>query len=179
VTAAGWEIAVVSALIAAVLLSAGVAKVLSPGILMRSMAEVFPPFARLGPLPVRVFGSVECAIAISLLAGPARVPAAVAAAAAGVMFAILGSLGWATGSALPCGCFGAGSRRPLGWMNVATGAVLVLAGLAETTVRPVPAGPYSTAAALFTAVAVVGSGCWASRQLIRPLLRTRSVTAEG
>lgn len=146
---------------------------------MRSVTEVFPPFARLGPFPVRVFGLAECAMAISLLAGPARVPAAVAAAAAGGMFAILGVLGRARGSALPCGCFGAGSRRPLGWMNVALGAVLVLAGLAETTARSVPAGPYSTASALFTAIAVVCSGLWASRQLIGPLLRTRSVTAGG
>lgn len=169
-----WVLAVAAAAAAALLLNAGLAKLASPDRLRQAVLELLPQAGRrLGSTLVRGFGLAESAAAVGLLVAPARLAAAVAAAVLGVSFAALGVLGLVRGSNLPCGCFGAAGQHPLGWPSVWLGAALVVPWPLIAAVGPVPAGPYSVAAALFASIGTVLLCLWLNRRLIVRLRRAQ------
>jgi hypothetical protein len=170
-TLVDWLVTAVTAAAAAVLIAAGAGKLAIPGPLRRAVAEVFPASGRrVTSVVVRAFGAVEIAVAAGMLAGPVRLMSAIAAAALGACFAVLGVLGLARGARLPCGCFGAASQHPLGWVSITLGAALlapwpVLAG--HGFAGRVPGVGYSTAAVLLTSIGVVLLCLMQNRRLIR------------
>lgn len=167
-----WALAAGAAVAAAVLVNAGVAKLVSPGQLRHAAAEVSPLGARhVGTRLVRGFGAAELMSGVLLLIAPVRLPAAVATTVLGACFAALGALGLGRGSSVPCGCFGATSARPLGWTNIWLGAGLALAWPVIALAGNVPAVSYSQAAVLLASIAVVLLRLWLDRDLIMRLRR--------
>jgi len=176
-----WVLAAAAAAAAAVLVNAGVAKLVSPGQLRGAAAEVSPLGGRLLTAAlVRGLGMAEIVAGMGLLISQVRLPAAIAVSALGACFSALGALGLARGSSLPCGCFGAVGARPLGWTNVWLGAALVLAWPVIVLAGPVPALGYSQAAVLLASIAVVLLCLWLNRSLIAALRRApRAETARS
>lgn len=161
----GWAVDVYNAAAAAVLINAGVAKLVVPGPLRRASAEVFR--MPVGDAFVRAFGAIEVAAAVALLAGPARWAAVIAAVLLGAGFAIAGLAGVLRRSRVPCGCFGGVSRQPLGWANVALGLALA----AAWPVNALGTGPgYSPRPVLLASIASIVACLWLNRRLITPLL---------
>lgn len=150
-----WALAVFNALAAGVLINAGVAKMVVPGPLLRASAEVLGASSRTGGPLVRGFGAIELAAAVAMLAGPARVPAALAVTVLGICFAVAGLAGVRRGSSVPCGCFGGVSRQPLGWANVAVGIGLATAGPVNVLAAPLGPGYTQRTALLASMVAAV------------------------
>jgi hypothetical protein len=117
---------------AAVLLNAGVAKLVSPAPLGRALREVLPANApvldRLAGTRAfgRLVGAAEIAAALGLLLAATRVPAAFATALLGGAFAALGTAGLLRRSVKPCGCFGMAGKQRLGASNIVLGLALIL-----------------------------------------------------
>lgn len=168
-----WLIVGADAVAAAVFVNAGVAKAVSPSRLAAALAEL--PLA-IGGQPgerfLRAFAVIELAVAGSLIITALRAPAAVAAGALGLCFCAVGILGLLNGSRVPCGCFGASSTRPFGWVNIGIG--LALAGIAPLNVMARPSslpGGYTAAAFQVCSAAVVLVCLWANRRLVAGSLR--------
>ncbi|MDQ2956123.1 MAG: hypothetical protein M3Y42_04050 [Actinomycetota bacterium] len=125
---------VAALLVAPVLLTAGVAKLAAPRAARDSFVSLAPRAESITTaLSVRLVAAVETAVGLLLVLPRTRDAGALGAIAFGIAFAILGIWGQLSASSISCGCFGAGSSRPLGYKNVAIGiAVLALAVLALT-----------------------------------------------
>lgn len=171
-----WTLAVFDALAAAILINAGVTKMVAPAPLLRASAEVLAASRWLGSSLVRGFGGIELAVAVALLIQPARRPAAIATTILGVCFATAGLVGIRRGSSVACGCFGGRSRQPLGWANVALGAVLATVWPANLLAGQLPGPGYLAAAVLLESIAATVLCVWLNRRLIRrifPASRSR------
>lgn len=113
----------------AILINAGIAKLVSPDRMPAAIREVAPALGdRVGPATVRFVAAAEVVVALGLLLATTRVIATVTVACLGVCFAVLGVAGRARRSTVACGCFGLAGDRPLGTANAAVG--LALAALA-------------------------------------------------
>jgi hypothetical protein len=165
-----WALAVLNALAAGLLINAGVAKMVVPGPLLRASAEVLAALPTAGGLLVRGFGGAEVAVAVALLAWPARASAAVATAVLGACFASAGIGGVLRKSSVPCGCFGGVSRQPLGWANVALGIALIAVWPTNALAGRVPPAGYSLRTVLLTSIVSTVLCLWLNRRLITPLL---------
>jgi hypothetical protein len=159
--------------VAAVLLQAGLAKLVAPQPLRRALAELLGGKVRLGVAPVRGLAAVEVATGAALLV-PAAAPAGRAVAALlGAGFVAAGVLGLRRGSAEPCGCFGGGARHPLGATNVAVGlAVLAAVALAAGVGSAPGTGADETIAT--GATALLALCLWVNRRQMADLLGRRA-----
>jgi hypothetical protein len=167
-----WLLPAINAGAASLLLNSGIAKTISPGPPLRALAEVSPALEKyLGKVALRGVGVAEIAVAAALLLAPLRLPAAIAALALGAGFALLGLLGILRGSKAPCGCFGASSRRPLGWANVLLGIVVACAGPAN--IVGTATARYSEIALIAAAIGAVALCVYMRRELIVQFLWPR------
>ncbi|MEV4756498.1 MauE/DoxX family redox-associated membrane protein [Micromonospora sp. NPDC049559] len=168
----------VNSLAAAVLLLAGLAKLVSPEHLRRALVELGARSALGTGGAVRAVALAECAAAGVLAVRPAWWLGSVLVGALGLSFALLGLVGAVRGSQEPCGCFGRPAGRPLGRVSVLTGfgllatvAVNVWSG--ATPYEPA-AGPLGAALALLV-LCLVTNRSWVV-PLVRPLLTSRART---
>ena len=173
-TASAWAFVVVNAGVAAVLLNAGIAKLVAPDPLRLAVSDLVP--ALLGGVTraaVRSIAAAELLVAAGLLAPLTRSPAAVALVGLGACFAGFGVLGLLSRSNAPCGCLGGSGRQPLGWVNIGLGAALALVGLVDV-ISAVPAGTRSargaSVAVLLTSICVLSLCLWLHRRLIMELV---------
>lgn len=164
-----WTLAVFDASAAAVLINAGVTKMVAPAPLLRASAEVLAAPRWLGEPLVRGFGGAELVVAVALLVPPARLSAAIATTMLGVCFATAGLVGVLRGSSVPCGCFGGSSRQPVGWVNVALGAALAVVWPVNLLAGHRPTPGYSAAAVLLASIAATVICLWLNRRLITRL----------
>jgi hypothetical protein len=119
-------VAGVSCLTAAVLLVAGIDKLVAPAKLANALRDALPWFRRLiTDTTVRGAAAVEVATAVSLNVTALRVPAAIGAGALGLAFAVAGAGGWLHKSTKACGCLGRFGTHPLGPRNLAAGIALI------------------------------------------------------
>ncbi len=175
-----WILTVFDALVAAVLINAGVTKIVAPGHLLRASAEVLAVARWLGGPFVLGLGGTELAVAVALLVRPFRLPAAIVITMLGICFATAGLVGLLRRSSVPCGCFGGTSRLPLGWANIAIGTVLATVWPVNLLARQAMPG-YPAAAVLFASMAATGLCLWLNRRLIArlvPASRTRKLGGE-
>lgn len=175
---ADWILLAANALAAAMLLTAGLGKLVSPDPVRRALTEIVPGTVRTRTV-VRGFALAETLAAVSLLVPAVRVPAAAGTSALGVCFVALGLRGRFGRSTEPCGCFGPSSRRPLGWANVGVG--LALAAVYPLNARLAPGmdlADYQASGTLLTAVGAIALCLHVNRRLIvRLLWPTRGVPA--
>ncbi len=119
-------VASVSCLTAAVLLVAGIDKLVAPANLASALRDALPLLRRLiTDTTVRAAAAVEVATAVSFTIPALRVPAAIGAGALGFAFAVAGAGGWLQKSTKACGCLGRFGTHPLGPRNLAVGIVLI------------------------------------------------------
>lgn len=163
---------VVNSAAASVLFVAGVAKTVSPAQLGRALNALFRISGKgFTAGHVRVFAAVEILAALSLTGTATRTAGAWAVGALGASFALAGVLGLVRGGGTACGCLGAAGGRPLGWLNVLTGALLM-------TVPAVNRAAGTGAPAEYFFQAGTGLACgalllclWAHRGLVKDLTR--------
>ena len=169
-----WAPAAFDAVASALLINAGVAKLVAPGPLERAVAEVLAA-ARgiIGKPVVRGLGVVELTVAVALLVRSARPAAAIACSLLGCCFVSVGILGVLRRSGVPCGCFGGASQQPLGWANVGLGALLALVWPVNALIGPVTVQAYTTAAVLLASIGSAIVCLWLNRRLLVPLFSAR------
>jgi len=168
--AAEWLLIVANASAASLLLNSGIAKAVSPAALRRALTEMGPAFESVAaPAVLRGFAAVEIVVAITILVEPARMAGAAAASLLGVGFAAFGVLGLVRGGGSPCGCFGASGQQPLGWPNVALGAMLAAAYPVNAGSGGVPesAADHTTGAVLLASVGSLLLCVYTNRRLVR------------
>jgi hypothetical protein len=128
VTGASLSLAGCDALAAAVLLRSSALKAASPQVAGDALSELIPRLRRPVRTIVLLAAWAELVAALAITAPHLRLAAWVLTGLLGSCFAALGTAGLVKESTRPCGCFGAGSDRPLGWMSLLTGvAILALA----------------------------------------------------
>jgi hypothetical protein len=130
-----WILALGNALVAAALLLASFAKVVSPAILGRSLMLLTNRESLSKAAFVRTVGIVEAAVAAGLMLPASRVIASRALGLLGLVFIVAGILGKIRHVKEPCGCFGAISDKPFGWSNVLFGMLFVLACITNGVVQ--------------------------------------------
>jgi hypothetical protein len=163
-------LAMVNALAASTLLTAGLAKHVSPTPVRRALREAVPVLeTRALSALSRGFATTEIVVGVALSIHSLRIPAAIAAASLGTCFVALGLRGQFGRSTAPCGCFGSSSQRPLGWSNVAVGVALIGAGPVNLAVTPGEQHP--AVAILLTAIGSIVLCGYVNRTLILRLLR--------
>jgi uncharacterized membrane protein YphA (DoxX/SURF4 family) len=158
-----------SSVIAALLINAGIAKMVSPGRFRQALRELVPGVGyRVGVDLPRIVAGVEVVAAVGLLVSVSRPWAAVVVATLGAGFILLGTAGWMRRSAAPCGCFGLDTDKPLGLINVAFGIALIslgsMGGLIEVDEQ------YSARALVLTSIGSVALCLWLKRRLVVRLL---------
>jgi hypothetical protein len=169
----GWALAVSDGGIAAVLLNAGVAKMVAPGALQRALTELVPlPGGSQAGVLVRGIAAAELLLAAAFLVPAAHLEAAVALVAFGGLIAAVGLLGLLRRTTAPCGCFGGSTSRPLGLGNVAFGAVMIVLGITG-----VAAG--AAAAVLVASIGSVVLCLWLHRRLVLELLMPARLVRSG
>lgn len=162
------------------LLRAGAAKLAVPGPAAAALSELRPGH---GPVPsgaVRAIAAAELVVASATVVPTLRAAAAAAIAFLGAGFAVVGALGSARRSHVPCGCFGAGGSRPLGAAGIWLGLLFVAAGTAQTLLPADAAAPHLTTAAVLLTVTVSsgwllsGHHAHVRRALVAALNRTEA-----
>jgi uncharacterized membrane protein len=172
----GWFLSAASAAAAALLVNAGVAKLVAPGALARALAEAMPRAAgEPTAIAVRIFALAELLVGLALLVPAARRGAAVAVVAMGGLFAAFGMIGIARRSTIPCGCLGGTARHPLGVFNIAFGLALLLIGAIQL-VSAWPSRPGTSAAILLAAIGILCLCLWLHRRLIAELVLHRETS---
>lgn len=169
-----WTLAALDASASALLINAGVTKLVAPSPLERAWTEVLAsPRSAVSRPVVRGLGVVELTVALALLVLSAMPVAAIACSALGCCFVSAGILGMLRRSSVPCGCFGGISKQPLGWANVGLGAVLAVVWPVNALVGPVTVQAYTTAAVLLAAIGSTIACFWLNRRLLVPLFNVR------
>jgi hypothetical protein len=173
--AGAWILALVNASAASVLLTAGLAKHVTPQPVQRALNEVAG--TAVWPGLLRSFATAEIAVAVALSVPALRAPAVVGVVGLGLCFAVVGVRGQLSRSVAPCGCFGSSSRRPLGWANVVVGAALI--GVWPVNTALAPSGDYTAGTVLLTAIGSLALCMFINRRLIMRLLRPASPATAG
>ena len=169
-----WALAAFDAVASALLINAGVAKLVAPGPLEQAVAAALAaPRGAFGKSAVRGLGAVELAVAVALLVRPTRPAAAIACSLLGCCFVLVGILGVLRRSSVPCGCFGGVSQQPLGWANVGLGALLAAVWPVNALTGPVTVPAYTTAAVLLASIGSAIVCFWLNRRLLVPLFSAR------
>lgn len=142
--------------VAAVLLAAGVSKLLDPGPAARAIGSLVPT-AHTGTGAARALGAIEAAIGLAVLAIGGRASAALLAAA---YLGVTATSIAAVRRGLPsCGCFGERSARPT-WSHVAINVGSLMIAVAGVVHPPVGVGDGlrgGSAIAAFTTCALVAA----------------------
>jgi hypothetical protein len=178
----GWALAVSDGGIAAVLLNAGGAKMVAPGALQRALTELVPlPGGSQAGVLVRGIAAAELLLAAAFLVPAAHLVAAIALVAFGGLIAAVGLLGLLRRTTAPCGCFGGSTSRPLGLVNVAFGAVMIVLGIIGMAAGPSAAspGPGAAAAVLVASIGSVVLCLWLHRRLVLELLMPARLVRSG
>lgn len=116
-----------NSLLAAVLIYAGLAKIVSPDPLALALREVIPgAHSLLNARSVRLMSVAEVVLGAGVLLPGVSAPSAVGVGLLATAFLLLGLWGRFKGGTTSCGCIGIRSRAPLGATNVAVGAGLLL-----------------------------------------------------
>lgn len=137
-----WSIAVLA--VAALLVVAGIAKVVDPAPLAANLRSVLPvsllepAWSTIG----RVLGGLELAIALAMVIPRTQREGALGVVALGTAIVVWVLLARFRRAAEPCGCFGRASTHPLGWRNIVVAAIFIAVGCA--TVLAGPSRGYST-----------------------------------
>lgn len=140
-----WVLAVANAGIAALLLFAAAAKLVSPAILGQTLRSL-TGIAASGRSPVvRMIGGIEATVAICLTIPVLRVPSALAVAVLGVAFIAVGVLARVRHLEEPCGCFGAAASSAPGLLNVVLGLAVLACSTLNLAVRPAVSTAYREA----------------------------------
>ncbi|MQA86078.1 MAG: hypothetical protein GEV03_15970 [Streptosporangiales bacterium] len=163
-----------NAMVAAVLINSGAAKLVSPVGLRGAAQEVVPAFG--GGITdglVRAVAGLELVTAAGLLVAMTRMPAVVFVALFGISFAALGAAGAIRGSTTECGCFGRTSGKPLGMTNFFIGLALLPVVLLNAWVRTVGA-EYTANAVVLAALGSLLMCLWLNRRLASQLLTRRA-----
>lgn len=112
------------ALVAGVMLFAGLAKLVAPHAVTRAIGELLPGVRGHALILARTLAVTEITTA-SLLSFPRSATAGAAGGALlGALFATAGGLGAASKQASPCGCFGRTGTTPLGLRHMYLGFIL-------------------------------------------------------
>jgi hypothetical protein len=130
-----WALICANAMLCALLLRTGAAKIVDPAISAAALAEVsftryraagrYPPHLKL----IRTVAVTEMVAAIAIAAPATRLPDQILVSGLGLSFVALGAVGRIRGSTQPCGCFGVNSVRPLGTTNMLVGMALIAAAV--------------------------------------------------
>jgi hypothetical protein len=176
-----WALVVINALAASVLVTAGLAKMVSPDQLRRALQELLPGQRLLTVGAIRLLAVVEIGAGCALLASPTRATAAVLVAALGTAFASLGVAGWLRQSRVSCGCLGGDGDRPLGSTSLLLGlalvAVLPVNGLMSLSAAD--GAGYSRSAAVAASLGLIVLCSMLKRNLALHLLRPDARRAAG
>lgn len=159
------------ALLAGMLLCAGMAKIAVPSHLARAITGLAPALSDRSIPVARLVGVAEAGVALALSIPVTRAVGVIFGIALGVLFAAAGAIAAMRGLDSPCGCFGRPGGRPLGIRNVVFGIAVVgfsLALLGDGT------GGWAASDGLpmlgTAAVAVLLTG-WLYRDMIKDLFR--------
>ncbi|MDQ1018611.1 MauE/DoxX family redox-associated membrane protein [Streptomyces afghaniensis] len=148
------------AVVVALLVRGGAAKIVAPALGAAAAGELRPGR---GPVPaavIRALAVVEIAVAVAMALPSLRGPAHVPMAALGLLFAGAGILGLLRGSTEPCGCFGADSTRPLGAGNVLMGVAVLAAAVSGLWVHGVDPSRTDSASAGVAGLGAIVTGGW-------------------
>jgi hypothetical protein len=166
----------VNACATAVLVTAGMTKLVSPDQLRLALADVLGDLGRwVTKSRLKVFAVIEMIAGVSLSVPVIQLPGAWAVGVLGVCFAIAGVLGLLRRSTTACGCFGRSAGRPLGLVNVLVGAAF-LAVLVVNHVATASDAGFSSSA-VDASLATVLLTLWAHRHLIKEFTRPREASA--
>lgn len=127
-TPAWWDASIAVAVVTAVLLVAGVNKVLWPGSAARAMRG-FRVVEREDPVYGRILGVGEIALGLWLFSGIALLAAATAIALLFAAFAVLTARAVWRGDTFACACFGGSSDRPISTFTVSRAVGLAVLAL--------------------------------------------------
>jgi hypothetical protein len=166
----------VNACATAVLVTAGMTKLVSPDQLRLALADVLGDLGRwVTKSRLKVFAVIEMIAGVSLSVPVIQLPGAWAVGVLGVCFAIAGVLGLLRRSTTACGCFGRSAGRPLGLVNVLVGAAFLAVLVVNHAATASDAGFSSSAVG--ASLATVLLTLWAHRQLIKEFTRPREATS--
>jgi hypothetical protein len=166
----------VNACATAVLVTAGMTKLVSPDQLRLALADVLGDLGRwVTKSRLKVFAVIEMIAGVSLSVPVIQLPGAWAVGVLGVCFAIAGVLGLLRRSTTACGCFGRSAGRPLGLVNVLVGAAFLAVLVVNHAATASDAGFSSSAVG--ASLATVLLTLWAHRQLIKEFTRPREASA--
>jgi hypothetical protein len=129
-------ITVFNSLVAALLLFASSAKLVSPAILARSLFLLTQRKSLSAVAAVRAIGVAEAFVAVGLMLPTLRLESAAALGIFGIAFSLSGVLARIRHLQEPCGCFGVISHRPLGWLNVILGAMIICDSILNFIISP-------------------------------------------
>ncbi|MEU8251355.1 MauE/DoxX family redox-associated membrane protein [Nonomuraea sp. NPDC048916] len=157
---------ILSALLAATLLTSGVGKMVSPRGLAAALGELAgsrrPPV-----ILIRAVASVEIALAALATFNQEHVLTFVLAVALGASFVLVGVAGRLRASSLPCGCFGRTGSRSFGGWNVLAGAAV----MAWAMVPALRETGHDQAALLLALNITVVVPVWANRRYLSVFVR--------
>jgi hypothetical protein len=172
-SATGWIEAVINSLAAALLLNAGLHKVVVPGRLREALRELLGRRSNfVGDSHVRALAGLEVVSAVALTIAPVRMFGAVATGVLGLAFAVAGVAGRLRRSTLSCGCLGGSGGHALGMFNIVVGLVLAGVAVLNAGIASSQVGDgYMRAVSLWAAFFALMFCGWANRRLIHEVLR--------
>ncbi len=113
-----------AAAIAALLVLAGIGKLLNPVQLAQALRELLG-VQSVSPLLIRCFAVAECAFGVAVTLASASVPTRTAVGILGLCFLVAGAVGRLRATSEPCGCFGSRGKRSLGLWQVYIGVTFL------------------------------------------------------
>ncbi len=164
-----WILTLCNALVAAALLLASVAKLVSPAVLGRSLLLLTNHESLSTTTVVRTVGIVEAAVAFGLMLPISRVIASSATGLLGLAFIVAGFAGKSRHIKEPCGCFGAASGRPLGWSSVSFGTLFILAFIANGVLPAHSMSAYVTAVPVISGIFICAICLVTGTGILRPV----------
>lgn len=156
---------------AALLLFAASAKLVSPAVLARSLFLLTQRKALSADAVVRAIGAAEALVAVGLMVPALRLESAAALGVFGVFFLLSGVLARIRHLQEPCGCFGAVSRQPLGWLNVVFGCAFILDSVLNLTIQASLVSGYATAMPLIAGILLCGINLATASRVTRTVSR--------
>jgi Methylamine utilisation protein MauE len=175
----GLMLLIFNAMVAAVLLQAGLFKMATPAPLRRALAELLSSRARwMSDRAVRAGAAAEIMTAVALLVPQSRVPAGVAAGVLGATFVSAGVAGRLRRGSVPCGCLASGGRQPLGRASILLGLAIV-AVAAANILEVVQGADYAAGAPVTAALFTLLTCLWVNRAVVLSVLRPKQAPAQN
>jgi hypothetical protein len=149
-----WTVILFNSLVAALLLFASFAKLVSPAMLARTLFLMTNRESLSTATMVRAIAVAEAASAIGIMVPVLRLAAAAAIGVLGVAFTVSGVAARVRHVEEPCGCFGAVSRQPIGLLNVSFGVVIIADAVFNFVIRGNLVAEYAAKAPAFTGILI-------------------------